>query len=552
VAGPIPDRFVVWLADLDPAGTLRTGVLVEVVRGTTTAEILVYPGAEPAAELAAYVSQHHARVSPGCPSELRLFNRQQAGRHLRSRGYKSGDVIVTDDAGPQLAALADHWQAGGPTKHGGRADWSLVLAGCGYSKEGRYRRYRNEPAVRLTNLGSATTATWSRGRLEPGRLAPKVGPIVDILNVGAALCGQPCSFKELLRAFDLDPPDPAEGSEITRLRDRAHSVIELWQRLVAELNLLGYRVDPAWLTSTGTLAAVMWRDAGLPALAGRFQLPDRLQGAGASAFYGGWFHANLVHTPLPAVLADLSSAYPRVFRLSGLQRYLIAATMEPGDVADQIRQLVGATDLSAQILDPGLWRQLGITLVQVRPRGELLPVKLPGRSTVGSLDLGGDGVWYHWPDVAAAAIRSGRPPEIVEAVHLDPHGVIPGLKAVRLPGGPEVRLDRDDLVSALIEQRQRIEADPQLSPPQRARRVRMVKLLASSCCYGLLSRTDRVHTRSGVRDRCIAPDGSVLMAGDGGVIERPGPYCWLPAAGAVCAGTRLIVAATIADLKAAT
>jgi hypothetical protein len=168
------------------------------------------------------------------------------------------------------------------------------------------------------------------------------------------------------------------------------------------------------------------------------------------------------------------------------------------------------------------------------------------------LDLGGDAVWYHWPDVAAAAIRTGRPPEITEAVHLAPHGVVPGIQAVRLPGGPAVRLDRDDLVSALIRKRQRIETDPLLSAAERARRLKMIKLLANSCCYGLMARTDRVQTNAGIRDRCTAPDGSVLVARDRGVIERPGPYCWLPAAGAVCAGTRLIVASTIADLEAGT
>jgi hypothetical protein len=249
-------------------------------------------------------------------------------------------------------------------------------------------------------------------------------------------------------------------------------------------------------------------------------------------------------------LADLSSTYPRTFGVLGLQRYLTAQRVEPVEVTGRFRHLAARPDLSEAILDPHLWFELGVTLVRLPPRGDLLPVKLPGRSTVGSLDLGGDTAWYHWPDVLAAAVRADQPPEIVEAIHLQPCDPLT-LKPVRLPTGRVVDLDREDLADILDAERDRIRSDPGLSPAQRKRQTGLVKLLASSLCFGILARTDRVSGSPDLRDTAVAPDGTLLVARQAGVFERPGPYCWLPAAGAVCAATRLLMAATIDQLESA-
>jgi hypothetical protein len=276
-AGTIPDRFVVWLADLDPTGGLVAGVLLEVVGGTTTVENLVHPGSKPSGHLRAYARKEAAWVDPGGRRTLGLIDREEAGRLLRSRGYKAGDVVVTDDVGPQLVALADIWRPARQSKPGLRPEWSLLLAGCTYRDQyGRVCRFSNEPFVRLANIGTAVTAAWGKGRVEAARLSPRCGPIVDVLNVGAALCGQALSLLELLERFDLPaggdqiPPD-----ELTRLRVRARSVARLWAAMRRELVRLGYGLDPAWLISTGTIAGAVLRDAGIGPLADRFDLPDR-------------------------------------------------------------------------------------------------------------------------------------------------------------------------------------------------------------------------------------------------------------------------------------
>jgi hypothetical protein len=549
----VPDSSVIWTADLDAHGRLIVGVVVEIVAGTIVAETLVYPEAAPSDdELAAYVASHPARVDPGGTRTIRLADRAAAAKLLRSRSYKSGHALVTCDVGPQLVTLAEHWHPGALDRRGRRADWSLILIGLGYlNPQGAYRKYANEPRVLLTNIGEGTCATWSRGKPEPGKLRPKVGPIVDTLNVAAALTGANLTLRETFDMFSVPVPDTS-GGPIDQLRARAHAIAALWAAQKDVLDRLGYGLNPAWLVSTGGLVTAMLRDAYLPPLADRLALSNTLLGATASAFYGGRFEAHLTHTPAPAVLADVSSTYPRMFSTLVLGRYLTAETVSTVDVTAKTRDLMGSPDLAERILDPHLWADLGITLIQVRPAGDQLPVKLSdGRSTVASLDLGRDPAWYHWPDIAAAALTGPRSPEIVQAVHLIPRGVIAGLGPVRLPTGRLVDLTTEDIAAVLVAERHRVSQDLSLGEPERDRIVGLLKLTANTLTFGMLARTDRVTVTASTFDHAIAPDGAPLIATTPGVIERPGPYAWLPAAGAVCAAARLILAATITTLEAA-
>lgn len=547
--GPIPDRFVVWYASLDEHGEIEVGCILEVVEGTVTSETLVHPSPVPPTVLAEYVAAHPAGVNPGGNRTIQLMDRAAAGRLLRSRSYKSGDALVTADLGPQLTALAEQWAPGNlNTKTGTRADWSMVLAGLGYWKAGRYHRYSNEPRLLMTNVGDGVCAAWGRGRPEAALLAPQGGPIVDVLNVATALSGQGMSLDASLQAFDLPAVDTSAGN-IHAVRATAAANARLWQVLRAELLRLDYGLNPAWLVSSGAIASAMLRDAGLTPLASRFGLPDRIRGAAAAAFHGGWFEANIVHSPIPSVLADVASTYPRIFSNLDLTRHLSAATVELVDNTDSVRHLLTQPDLADAVYDRQLWRQLGVTLVKVRPRGNRLPIKIPSRSLVASLDLGGDACWWHWPDVVAATLLDGEAPEVLEAVQLMPCGLLPGLRPVILPTGRTVDLAVEDLALAVIDERTRVATDPGLSCATRRRLGLLLKLVGNAVCYGVLARTDRSQVALKVRDQTVAPDGSILAARHGGTVEQPGPWTSLALAGAVCAGARLILAATIAALE---
>ncbi len=562
---PAPANAVVWCPRLLPGGALDVGVLVETLDGIVVREALV---ADEPGRLAAYIAAHQARTGPGCPKRIGTLAPAEAGKRLVGRGYRGGWAVVVDDPGPDLAALASSWTAPRPSsprpapsgdgkrRRSGSPDFTLVLAGSCQPGSAPGDKFADAPRVALSRAGTATLGWWQSGlnakTTRDGRplLRPQRGPIIGLLAVAGALNGQPVrDLHAACQTFDIGLPEPT-GDALDDLRAEALALARLHTAVQTEAQALGWPISLGAVASTGSLASILLASTGMPPLASRFDLPDRLRGAGAAAFHGGWFEAHVVHIPVPAVLADLSAAYARVSAALGISHYLTARRVEPVDVTAQLRQLLAAPDLAERALDRATWRRFGVTLVQVRPRGEVLPVKVNAALDIRPLDLGGDAGWWSWLDVVAAALRTGRAPEVVEAIHLRPVGTVAGLRPVRLPSGATLDLGAgDDLFAELVAQRTRIKEAPTLDGATRARRLRLAKTLPNSL-FGQLARVDRVRAPGRTRDAGIRYDG-VTVTARAGVVEVPGPWAWLPLAGAITAGTRLVMGATVAAVEQA-
>lgn len=555
-----PHGAIIWTADLDAEGALVAGVLVETVEGTTTAEHLVYPGDQPSAELVAYVKVHRANVTPGSAHrKVKLTSTAAAGRLIRSRCHGSGHALVCHDLGPQLVSLAWEWT---PTVHGD--GWRLTLAGLGYMDQGgECRRWSTEPAIEVVARGGTVVGSWRDGRPNPRpipgrsrpRLRPQRGPIIDVANLAEALIGaRPSSLATCCRYLDVPEP-AATGDPIHDLRARAAALVGLWPRLSAEADCLAGRLDHSYTISAGRVASGWLASTGLPPIADRHHLSDRFAGAAASAFYGGRHEARMVHVRFPAVLSDLSSTYPRVFSALGLGSVLAASGVVEVDVTGEVRYLLASVDIIDRCFDRATWHAMGVTLVKVRACGDVLPLRVGGAVNVTSLDLRGEGAWWHWADVAASLVATGRTPEVIEAVRLVPGLAPEGLAPVVLPSGATVDLATDDVALALVAERARIAADHALSPMARKRLVGMVKMAANMVSSGNLSRIDRqrvAQTDHGrpVTDTVLGPEGERVTTVATGHRERPGPWCSLLMAGAVTAGARLVVALAMAGIEA--
>ena len=64
-------------------------------------------------------------------------------------------------------------------------------------------------------------------------------------------------------------------------------------------------------------------------------------------------------------------------------------------------------------------------------------------------------IWFAGPDVMASKALSGKPPHIVRAVRLVPHGTQTGLKPTSLRGMVPIDPRRHDFFCHVVEQRQR-------------------------------------------------------------------------------------------------
>ncbi len=550
---PPPSACVIWRSRLRPGGSLEAGVLLEAIGDDVISEKLV---AEELGSVRAYARTHRAAVVAGCSSRIGLLRPADAGKVLVHRSYHAGWALGVLDVGSDLASLAASWTS--PERSRAGADtFALVLTGSCEPGSPPGVKYGGEPTIGITNLGPATVARWRRGRdpmtLRDGTpaLRPRCGPIAGLLTLANAYAGEQLrDLRSACRAYGIPVPERT-GNALDDLRAEAAAMAQLYFTVRAEVVAVGLPVDLGRVASTGSIASVLLTVVGLPPLVSRFDdLPDRLRGAGASAFHGAWFEGRCLHEPRRAASADLSAAYGRVASALDACGYLTAKRVKPVDVTAELRRLLGSPDLAERALDRTTWQRFRVTLVRLQPRGDVLPVKVGDALDLRAVDLGGGEVWVHWQDTVASTLRTGRLPAILEAVRLGPVGRLRDLQPVRLPSGRVLDLGAgDDLFATTVVERDRLKADTALDQTTKARRVRFAKMLPNAV-FGSLARIDRARTSRRQVDAGIAHDGSVVMARNGWV-ERPGPWCWLPLAGAITAGTRLVMQAVAVAVERA-
>ena len=549
-----PDATVIW----HMPESRGVGVLLEVVAGWVIAEHLVFPDTAPSQELQRYVDERRARVVAGLPRTISLLSRVEAGRMMRKLGFRRGDAIVAAGMGRQLVALADHcgWSSDDPHAP------SLVLYGLGSRRGRRFKAYRDSPRITLAPIGDSVLAGWTKALDDPfdadgNRMRPDAqrGPFVDVLALGGALTGRDASseLRSTCARFGVEVPELG-SSPIDVARADAHAIAALYSAQLDVVRHLGLGLDPSQLVSTGGITSAMLREAGLSPLASRMRLPAWLAGAAASAFFGPWSAAPVVHVPCPAVSADISGTYARVGSAVGVQRFYTARWVGWQRSFKKTRKLIHTIASGRRPVDRDALSRLGPTLVRVVPHQHMLsakPVRAGEARLVFAPYTNPDGVWRWATDVLAGAfLDGGRLPEIVDAVRLVPYGTQSGLRPVRLPTARRVDINTEDLALAIVDERAVVAHDLTLPAWQRAQLDGLLKRCGQTMFYGNVARVDRERHRSAVEDRALDPYGHLLTLATP-TPERPGPWCSLAIAGMVTAAARLIVAHTIAALEAA-
>ena len=315
---------------------------------------------------------------------------------------------------------------------------------------------------------------------------------------------------------------------------------------VALMSELGLGLDLSNLVSTGGIATALFARG----RAARMTHADAVAGAVASAFYGGWSAARVLHVPCPAVLVDLSGAYAWGYASEGLQRFVIADRVDARDSTDEVRLLGSDKTLRERLFVGEVPLSRRLVLVQLRPTGsEILPTKSlrdgTARLSFARTDFQGHTGWWWLSDVLAGVAFGGEyPKRIVEAIEFVPVGVRESLRPVRLPTGRMVDLSREDLALAIRQERDRVSADLTLPRWRRARDSQLLRLLASTLTFGNPARIDRATLRRPIAETVIGPGGERI---DIRTVhpEQPGPYFDFRIAGAVTSRIRLVMASVI-------
>jgi hypothetical protein len=244
--------------------------------------------------------------------------------------------------------------------------------------------------------------------------------------------------------------------------------------------------------------------------------------------------------------------YPSVNALLGTWRLLGADQLKPVDVTKRVRKLLTDPELLNQCLTRELWRAISVTLVELEPDGDVLPVRAEYDPATHGFGIGvnpltyAGRLWYALPDVIAAAILNpteGRTavPRIHRAIRLVPNGQQPGLHPIRLRGQELIDPYSEDPFVRMIEERQRVLRDPTLDDHERERLSRFLKITANATAYGVLARFDRREHDKKTDLTVYGPDDEPI-AGAWKTPEDPGPFCFPPVAASITAGARLMLA----------
>jgi hypothetical protein len=496
--------------------------------------------------------------------------------HTYGYGHRDRCAVVGFNLLFDLGALACYW---GPAEGSYRGGWSLGIWGsfnqAGGWKDARYRQRLLMKAIDPRR----TLFAWGSRREEDAGAKGAEARFIDLRTLAFALTDRSYNLEGACAAFG----DPYEKPEVDyelltpelveyAFEDVRHTAL-LYRHTLAELAAHeGIALDPHRLYSPATVGAryleamgverplekfteltdsqLGWerREPGPARVSPGGGIDEQLLGFAMSAFYGGRAEARIVRTPVPVVHVDFTSMYPAVGALLGTWPVLRAASLRAVEATNETRALLEAPDLLDRCLTRELWTQVAVTLVEIEPDGDILPV----RATFDpeSEDFGisvtpvtyAGRLWYALPDVIAAAVLGPRPPRVTRAVRIESQGVQRGLRAVRLRGGTELdpRGERDPFL-AMIEERARVRADPSLSEVERDRLQLFLKITANATAYGSLARFDRRDLAEPVGVAVHAPDERAPRTRTA-TPEDPGPYCFPPVACSITAGARLMLA----------
>jgi hypothetical protein len=513
--------------------------------------------------------RNEAGVAGGFPTRIQLRPLSWwLEKRLFTYGYQHRDRcdVVGFNLSFDLGRLASYWA---PARGYYRGGWSLGILGR-FDAQGNWRdlRYRRRVLVKAIDP-LRTLFGW--GSLEEGEedRPDWRGPearFVDLHTLAFALTDRNLTLEGACAAFGDPYQKPAVryGILTPRLLRYARADVEhtatLYRSCLTELrHHEGIDLEPHHLYSPATVAAQYLTAMGLQQPMEKFaDLDPRVNGWAMSAFFGGRAEARIVRTPVPIAYVDATSMYPTVNALLGTWSLLAATRVVVEDVTPEVRSVLNRKDLRQRCFDPRFWRDhIGVTLVELdHPSGEVLPIRAyydaesadPG---IGINPLRYEGrLWYALPDVIASTFlspdelgaHSGQVVRTVKrALRLRSVGIQPGLRRVRLRGGPEVDPETEHPFVRMVTERLHARTDQTLSTEDRQRLDLFLKITANAGAYGVLARFDRKQLAESTRVRVFGPDDDPIEASTSSP-EDPGPYCFPPVAASITAGARLLLA----------
>ena len=576
---------------------LRFGVcaiLPATVEGVEPVAVrLIYPedaSSEDRETLAAVARAHGL----GEPISLSAF-----GERLFRKVYKERLPLVGYSLPAQIARIASDWTDG----EAGSFSFILWTRPCPPGRRSRGERERrpklrngeiengNRPRIAINPLDGQRSSIrfHGRGRPDAEDVVPEgeskhkegskyvfPGHFVDLQRLASALSGKRVtSTAEAYVRFGLEPvisPAPQSGAltpeTVDAALDELHGLARLYQRLLtthrAQIGCSAQTesapdassmarkktrsrpsLKPDEIYSPASYAQGVFEAVGLNLPLVAFpDLPKSVLGKTMAAFFGGDCAASVRHVPkLPVSYLDVTSEYPVCAHLIGGFELLRASRIEVvQEDPEELRAFLASLTVERLLTEPALWIRLGRTFVDLIPRGDVLPHRVPNGKAwlleISPLRFD-EPLPFSLADVTSV-LETGRVPEIVSGFSLQPHGC-QRLSPLTLPSGRVLDPDSDDLFLALAEERLMLGRRGDLPAWQQKQQSGLLKLTVNAACFGLPCQVNVRETSSDSQDAdVVGPDGKERCV-KVDAIEEPGRWYFPPLAAGVAAAGRLML-----------
>jgi hypothetical protein len=499
-----------------------------------------------------YAEQHRADVGQGVPDQIKLISRTEFVDTVFWRiAYEAQGLVVGFNLPFDLSRIAVGF---GKARDASRGGISLELWRWLPKGRKRTRPHPFRPRIVIYHINSRQSFIQFKGTMRKGGSDRELfrGHFLDLRTLTFALTDKSHSLESAGAAFGVvHRKAQAEGhGEITpdyiayNRRDVLASQ-ELLEKLREEFDRHPIDLDPCAAYSPASIAKAYYRAMGLRSPLDQYrEIPREIYGRAMLAFYGGRAEIRVRKTIAPVVYTDFTSMYPTVQCLMGLWELLTAEKIEIEDATDDVRRFLERVTLE-DCFDPTTWKKKLVGFVEIVPEDDVLPVraKYDGNEwNVGVNHLTSDApLWNAISDVVASKLLTGRSPRIRRAVRLVPKGR-QQLTPLQLRGWIPVDPTRENLYCRVIEERQRVRKDEDLSPEERESTQRFLKTFANAGSYGVNVEMNRKETRRDKRESLRVYGLGRPFTVETAAPEDPGAFCFPPVGALITSAARLMLA----------
>ena len=245
---------------------------------------------------------------------------------------------------------------------------------------------------------------------------------------------------------------------------------------------------------------------------------------------------------VPVIVADVTSMYPTVFILQGLQSLIASKELYYHDVSEETIELLRTLRIGA-LYNRETWKVLN-RLVLLEPNGDLLPVRMRPEDSSEPWAIAiahyrsETACWYSFADVLAAKIQADTIPKILRAIE-----IIPGRRKSLRPVSfrNSVALDpSEEIFKTIVERRQETKRAKKQSPNSALGRLDLgLKQFAASGAYGIMAEVNVTPSAPGEAKRGHVYS-DITFSSDVRD-ERPGKFANFILASLVTGGSRLLL-----------